>query len=114
MRELAIVAAGLACVAIHEAAHVVAALSLGVRVKRVGVAWRGPYIVREAGPDWKNLAISLAGPLSNLATAYACLVFHRWPFLWFFSVVLGVWNLLPIPSGDGHRIARLVLRLSAW
>jgi len=26
-----------------------AAIALGVRVKRVGISWRGPYIVREQG-----------------------------------------------------------------
>lgn len=34
---------------LHEMAHVIMATALGVRVKRIGIAWRGPYIVRESG-----------------------------------------------------------------
>ena len=38
-----------AAIALHEFAHVIAALCLGVKVKRFGLCWRGVYIVREAG-----------------------------------------------------------------
>ena len=53
-------------VVLHEAAHLVTAFALHVRVKRVGLNWRGPYIVREPGPPVENTLISLAGPGINL------------------------------------------------
>jgi membrane-associated protease RseP (regulator of RpoE activity) len=36
-----------ASIALHELAHVLAAVVLGVKVKRFGLCWRGVYIVRE-------------------------------------------------------------------
>lgn len=49
----------------HELAHIVTARSLGVSIKRLGLSWRGPYIVRETGTPAQNLCISLAGPAAN-------------------------------------------------
>ena len=33
----------------HELAHAVVAGALGIRTKRVGINWRGPYLVRRSG-----------------------------------------------------------------
>jgi Zn-dependent protease len=88
----------------HEAAHILAALGLGIRVKRAGVNWRGPYIVREQGTPYANAMVSAAGPLINLLLA---LVFwHDWPSCAIANLVLGLSNLLPIPCSDGRRILR--------
>jgi Zn-dependent protease len=91
-----------AAIALHEFAHVIAALCPGVKVKRFGLCWRGVYIVREAGSDWQNLVISLAGPLSNLAAAYVSLaVFHRGAIFCAMNLVIGCINLLPLPAATG-------------
>ena len=42
-------------------------LMVGVRVKSVGLCMKGMYVVREAGTPAKNLLVSLAGPLTNVA-----------------------------------------------
>ncbi|MDP2872595.1 MAG: site-2 protease family protein [Bacillota bacterium] len=70
------------------------------------------------------LLVSAAGPLSNFATAFVATIllkvipplsglgFLR-DLLWLllqFSVIFGVFNLLPIPPLDGSRILRLFLR----
>jgi Zn-dependent protease len=92
---------GLLAMAFHEAAHIVAALVLGIKVKKIGMAWKGMYTVREPGPPKKNLLISLAGPLMNLAL----LVF--WPWSQIFgmaNVVCVVANILPVNGSDGARV----------
>jgi Zn-dependent protease len=92
---------GLAAMAFHEAAHIVAALALGVKVKKIGLAWKGMYTVREPGTPKKNLFISLAGPLMNFALILS------WPWLPIFglaNVVCVVANILPVEGSDGARV----------
>lgn len=102
--------ASLTAVAIHESAHVLMATALGVRVKAVGLSWRGPYIVREQGSNWQNLLISLAGPLANLATVYVTLRIGdvRLATLCLMSAAMGLYNLLPVPLSDGRRAYKLI------
>jgi stage IV sporulation protein FB len=104
---------------IHELSHAAAARMLGVKIKKFGLAWRGVYIVRECGSDAHNLLITMAGPLSNLATMAACLVLSHyvhiplfWVFLFACSQALFLFNVLPLPSSDGLRALRLVRALA--
>jgi Zn-dependent protease len=94
---------GLVAMAFHEAAHVAAALALGIKVKKVGLAWKGMYTVREPGPPHKNLLITLAGPFMNLLLI-AC--WHWWPTFGLANLVCGGVNLLPIEGSDGARVER--------
>ena len=96
----------LIAVILHEAAHLVTAFLLDVKVKCVGLNWRGPYIVREPGTRLENTFISLAGPLFNL---FLCvLAYHSASTFAFVNGFLGLFNLLPfIPSSDGQRVYRL-------
>jgi Zn-dependent protease len=94
---------GLVAMAFHETSHIVAALALGIRVKKVGLAWKGMFTVRDVGPPNKNLLISLAGPLMNLALV---LCWHWLPTFGLANLVCGVVNLLPIQGSDGIRIQR--------
>jgi Zn-dependent protease len=105
--NLAFLLAAIAAIVIHEGSHVLAAVALGVKVKRVGLSWRGPYIVREPGTPAQCIAIAMAGPLANSLTAVVCLVVGHGVDLCTASLVLGAFNLLPIPSSDGLRAARL-------
>lgn len=95
--------AGLVAMAVHEAAHVFAAMSLGISVKRVGLGWRGVYTVRDPGPPGRNLLVSLAGPLTNLVLI---LLWHWWPTFGLANLFVGGVNLLPIEGSDGARIQR--------
>src|SRR5438128_2562480 len=52
--------------AIHEAGHILSAIALGIRVKRIGITWRGPFIVREQGFPAASAVVSLAGPVLNV------------------------------------------------
>ncbi|HEV2272513.1 MAG TPA: hypothetical protein VGR96_00030 [Acidobacteriaceae bacterium] len=97
----------LAAIVFHEAAHILTALGLKVKVKKIGVTWKGPYVQRESGSSRQNFAITLAGPMINLllATVFR----HLDPAFALVNVVLGVFNLLPIPSSDGSRLLSLLL-----
>lgn len=94
---------GLVAMACHEAAHVLAALALGIKVKRVGLGWKGMYTVRDLGPPGKNLLISLAGPMMNLALIPT---WHWLPAFGLANLVCGAVNLLPIEGSDGERVWR--------
>jgi Zn-dependent protease len=103
-----------AAILLHELAHVLTAVVLGVKVKRFGLCWRGVYIVRESGTDWQNLLISLAGPFANLAfAALALLVFRRGAIFCAMNLLFGVINLLPLPYSDGLRAYKLLWRIAS-
>lgn len=92
----------LAAILLHETAHLLVAAPLGVRIKRVGISWKGPYIVREQGLPLANLLIALAGPLLNLILALAYWYTAREFAI--INLVLGASNLLPfVPGGDGQH-----------
>jgi Zn-dependent protease len=87
-------------IALHEFGHLAAAYSLGINVKRVGVSWKGVYIVREAGAPAANLITTLAGPFANLLLAAAFPQFHQFATM---SLAFGLCNLLPFSGSDGQR-----------
>jgi Zn-dependent protease len=94
---------GLLAMVLHEIGHFCVAQALGLKVKHVGLCWKGMYTVREAGPPEINLQVSLAGPLTNLA------LIALWSFSPVFglsNLVVGLCNLLPIPGSDGKRALR--------
>jgi Zn-dependent protease len=77
-----------------------------VQVKKIGFSWTGLYTVREAGPKWANLCISLAGPLVNLLLAGA--LRSTLPAFAWVNLIACIYNLLPIPHSDGSRILALM------
>jgi Zn-dependent protease len=96
----------LVSVVLHEAAHLVTAVSLKVKVKRIGLNWRGPYIVREPGTPLQNTFVSLAGPGINVVLCI--LSYHAALTFALVNGFLSLFNLLPfIPSSDGQRVYRL-------
>jgi Zn-dependent protease len=90
---------------LHESAHLAVAYLAGVRVKHIGLSWKGPYIVREPGTPVQNTFISLAGPGINLVLCALC-----WQLSRTFALVnglLALMNLLPVPLSDGLRVYRI-------
>ncbi len=86
-------------VAIHELGHVLAALFVHSRIKRVGFNWTGPHIVREAASTgYKNALVAFAGPAANLYTCLVMVVNHT--HLAWIPLELAVINLLPIRCSD--------------
>jgi Zn-dependent protease len=92
---------GLLAMVLHEAGHLVTSLIVGVKVKSVGLCAKGMYVVREAGPPAKNLIVSLAGPLTNVALLL--LFWHVSQTFTLANLCLAVCNLVPIKGSDGDR-----------
>jgi Zn-dependent protease len=91
---------GVVAMFLHEGGHILAALALGIKVKSVGLRWKGLYTVREAGPPGKNILVSLAGPFTNLLLI---LTWFWWPTFGLANLCFGFCNLLPIEGSDGER-----------
>jgi Zn-dependent protease len=94
---------GIVAMLLHELGHLVAAIAVGVKIKTIGLRWRGLYTVREAGPPAKNMLVSLAGPLVNLA------LIASWPWSHKFGLAnlcFTFFNLLPMEGSDGDRVMR--------
>lgn len=92
---------GLSAMVLHEFGHVVTSLMVGIRVKSIGLCMKGMYIVRDSGSPMKNMLISLAGPLTNVA-----LILIFWghsPKFVLANFCLAVCNLVPIKGSDGDR-----------
>ncbi len=90
----------LAVMILHEVGHLAAARLLGIRIQRVGISWKGLYVIRESGPAFDNLITTLAGPLFNLLLATA------WPLSRQFALanlIFAIGNLLPMAGSDGQR-----------
>jgi Zn-dependent protease len=105
---------GLLVILLHEAAHLVAARAFGIHIKRIGVSWKGVYIVRECGTPLGNMVTTLAGPLVNLLLAAAWPVSHRFAVV---NLIFGVVNLVPFAGSDGQRAVTQLLGLgyfSGW
>lgn len=92
---------GLLAMVLHEVGHLVTSLIVGVRVKSVGLCTKGMYVVREAGPPAKNLIVSLAGPLTNVALLL--LFWHVSRTFTLANLCLAICNLVPIKGSDGDR-----------
>lgn len=98
--------------ALHEAAHYLAAECFGIKVKQVYVSIYGFAIVREPGALFDNLVVTLAGPGINLLLACLCwfnirsfveMVQH--PFF-LANACMFLFNLLPLDGSDGYRAWR--------
>jgi Zn-dependent protease len=94
---------GIIAMAFHEAGHLLAAPLVGIKIKTVGLRWKGLYTVREAGPPAKNMIVSLAGPAVNLALLACWPLSHRFGLA---NLCFSFFNLLPLEGSDGDRIWR--------
>jgi Zn-dependent protease len=92
---------GIIAMAFHEAGHIVTAPLVGIKIKTIGLTWKGLYTVREAGPPAKNLIVSLAGPLTNLSLL---LLWPLSPKLGLANLCFAFFNILPIEGSDGERV----------
>lgn len=101
---------GLLAMVLHELGHICVAQALGLKVKDIGLNWKGMYTVREAGPPEINLQVSLAGPLTNFALVALWSVS---PVFGLANLVVGLCNVLPIPGSDGKRALNCLREMRA-
>ena len=95
---------------LHEMGHMLAAIILGVPVREFGLCLRGAYNRRAyANRRRGEVLISAAGPLTNLFLVVPLLFLPAiGSRLAFCNLLIGVVNLLPLPSSDGLRILRTI------
>jgi len=92
---------GIIAMVLHEFGHLVTSLMVGIKVKSVGMCMKGMYTVREAGSPMKNLLVSLAGPLTNVALIL--LFWHVSTTFTLANLCLAICNLAPVRGSDGDR-----------
>ena len=108
---LAVGAALVVSLLLHEIGHMLAAIMLRVPVREFGLCLRGAYN-RRAYADRRRveILISAAGPLMNLFLVLPLLYLPAiGTKLALCNLLIGVVNLLPLPSSDGLRILRTIL-----
>ncbi len=98
----------LASLLLHEAGHMLAARYLSVPVREFGLTLGGAYTRRAQSTRRRDeVLIAAAGPLMNLLVVIPLIFVPRLgPQLATCNLLIGVINLLPIPSSDGMRILR--------
>jgi Zn-dependent protease len=92
---------GISAMVLHEFGHLATSLMVGIKVKSVGMCMKGMYIVREAGSPMKNMLVSLAGPLTNVALII--LFWHVSPTFTLANMCFAICNLAPVRGSDGDR-----------
>ena len=92
---------GLLAMALHETGHLITSLAVGLKVKSVGLCMKGFYIVREAGTPSKNLLVTLAGPLTNVALLI--IFWHASSVFTLANMCFAICNLAPVKGSDGDR-----------
>ena len=98
----------LASLLLHEIGHIITATFLGVPVREFGLKLAGAYVRRAyASRRRDEILIVASGPLMNLLLVVPLFFVPRLgPQLAMCNLVLGVINLLPLPSSDGLRLLR--------
>jgi len=98
----------LASFLLHEAGHLLAAAFLRVPVHECGIKLVGAYIRRAYAIRRRDeILIALSGPAMNLLLVFPLICVPRLGAqLAMCNLVIGVVNLLPVPSSDGLRVLR--------
>ena len=101
----------LASLLLHEVGHMIAAAILRVPVREFGLKLGGAYVRRaQALRRRDEILIAVSGPLINLLVVVPLIFVPRLGFqLATCNLMLGVINLLPLPSSDGLRVLRNLL-----
>jgi Zn-dependent protease len=93
---------------LHELGHMLAAAALKVPIREFGMQLRGTYIKRAYATRRRDeILIAASGPIMNFLLVVPVMFIPRLgPQLAACNLMLGAFNLLPLPSSDGLRILR--------
>ena len=112
-------AAAILCVVCHELGHIEKMLSLGmnsvhIKVRLLDIAINDTCANSRSYLD--DISVILAGPAANLLMCIICGVIYKYypvDFLYnafVISLVLFAFNMLPLESTDGGRLAEIILK----
>ena len=91
--------------ALHEAGHLAVLRAMEIPVRALELRAAGAVIRAPLRGEPREAWALLAGPGINLLLA---LLFWRpWPIFGLCNLLLGLWNLLPLPGRDGSALLRL-------
>lgn len=94
------------CAAIHEAAHILCAVCMGIKIERIRILAFGVRIYTGTMTGLQELICAMAGPIVGLLPV----LLHRYcPEAALISLLLSAYNLLPIYPADGARILQCIL-----
>ena len=97
----------LCAMAVHELAHIVMMLACGGQVRRLTLRFADLQLAASGLGYRQELLAALAGPLANLICG-AAFCMQR-PSFAAYSLMLGIYNLLPVWPLDGGRMIRCAL-----
>ncbi|MBE6830967.1 MAG: peptidase M50 [Ruminococcaceae bacterium] len=105
---------GLSCAVLHELGHLAVMAAFGAAPSQIRFTPFGIDVIKSAGIDrsyWRDAAISVAGPGTNLAAALICTLVNERYFHFFIlaNLVLAGFNLLPVEPLDGGQALYSVL-----
>lgn len=101
---------------IHELGHLIAGVSLGLKVKNINIM---PFGVSINFEDYSNkyiikkIIIAIAGPLINLIIVILGLCNEWEEDIIYSNVLIGMFNLIPLYPLDGGRILKYIVQLTS-
>ena len=102
-------AALLVAAVVHEMGHLIAFFLCGVHMNGVRFTLSGPVLHYEAANSGRvTFCTALAGPTAGLL--FACAFYPVWPLCAKISLLLSVFNLLPVLPLDGGRAIAALCR----
>ena len=110
-RKAAILLPFLSAAAVHELGHLLALRLRRHPVSSVTLSFSGAVMETGLLSYRDELLAAAAGPLTSLAAGF---FLPLWPEFGLYSVILGLFNLLPLPGLDGGRMVRICTGLALW
>lgn len=95
----------LAAAFLHELGHALTALAMGGHVNRLRFGFGDICMELSPLPRRRLVWVTAAGPVVNLVCGAA--LRQIWPVFAAISLLLGLFNLLPLPVLDGGRLIQL-------
>ncbi len=111
-RSLGFAASVYAVMLLHEAAHALAAMYLGIGISRFVLYPFGVNLkikTRLLASVADEMILYLSGPLVNAVAALVCVVLGRKSIFYYNNLLLFLINILPILPLDGGQAARRIL-----
>lgn len=109
----------LICILLHEIAHMVVGVCLGLKIKRIRFNPFGLCLefisFKEKKKTIKKIIINLSGPVLNFALAiivsYLNIEYKLKVDFFYTNLLLGIFNLLPINPLDGGKVLKEILSI---